>query len=83
MSGSVLGPLLAITFGEFLWSLVIIFFMVVFFVLLFATIIDIFRNPTISGLGKAGWVLLIIILPIIGILAYLIVQGEKMSERWG
>ena len=39
LMGNVLGNLaLDISFGEFLWSLVIIFFMIVFFVILFYSI---------------------------------------------
>jgi hypothetical protein len=33
--------------------------------------IDIVRRPDVNGLGKVGWVLLVIVLPIIGSLIYL------------
>src|SRR3954451_3982955 len=80
--GSVLGNLaLDISFGEFLWSLVIIFFMIVFFVILFQVLIDLFRSPDLGGWAKAGWTLFIIILPFLGLLVYLIVRGQGMSER--
>ena len=80
--GNVLGNLaLDISFGEFLWSLVIIFFMIVFFVILFQVLIDLFRSPDLSGWAKAGWTLFIIILPFLGLLIYLIVRGQGMSER--
>ena len=80
--GNVLGNLaLDISFGEFLWSLVIIFFMIVFFVILFQVLIDLFRSHDLSGWAKAGWVLFIIILPFLGLLVYLIVRGQGMSER--
>ena len=80
--GNVLGNLaLDISFGEFLWSLVIIFFMIVFFVILFQVLIDLFRSHDLSGWAKAGWVLFIIIIPFIGLLVYLIVRGQGMSER--
>ena len=80
--GNVLGNLaLDISFGEFLWSLVIIFFMIVFFVILFQVLIDLFRSHDLSGWAKAGWTLFIIILPFLGLLMYLIVRGQGMSER--
>ena len=44
-------------------------------------IIDIFRSPDLSGWGKAGWLLLIVIIPLIGVLIYLIARGHKMSEH--
>jgi Short C-terminal domain/Phospholipase_D-nuclease N-terminal len=78
----VLGNLaLEISFGDFLWSLVIIFFMIVFFVILFQVLIDLFRSHDIGGWAKAGWVLFIIILPFLGLLVYLIVRGKGMAER--
>ncbi len=44
-------------------------------------IFDIFRSEDLSGWGKAGWLLLIVILPLIGVLIYLIARGQKMHER--
>jgi Phospholipase_D-nuclease N-terminal/Short C-terminal domain len=44
-------------------------------------IIDIFRSPDLSGWGKAAWLLLIVILPLFGVLIYLIARGHKMSEH--
>ncbi len=34
-----------------------------------------------GGWAKAGWVLFVLILPIIGILIYLIARGGKMAEH--
>jgi hypothetical protein len=42
---------------------------------------DLFRRHDVSGLGKVGWVILLIILPYIGIFAYLLTQGRGMAER--
>lgn len=42
---------------------------------------DIFRSHDLSGWGKAGWVVLIFILPLLGVLIYLIVRGGSMHER--
>jgi putative oligomerization/nucleic acid binding protein/phospholipase D-like protein len=44
-------------------------------------IIDIFRSPDLSGWGKAGWLLVIVIIPLIGVLIYLIARGHKMTEH--
>ena len=75
------GPLLAISFGEFLWSLLIIFFMVTFFVILFNVVVDVFRSADMSGGAKALWLIFIIVLPFIGLLAYLVVRGDDMHRR--
>jgi hypothetical protein len=70
-----------LSFGEFLWSLLIIFFMIVFFVLLFHVLIDIFRSRDLSGWEKAWWVVFIVILPFLGLLVYLIARGDEMRDR--
>jgi multidrug resistance efflux pump len=44
-------------------------------------VFDIFRSPDLSGWGKAGWLLLIVLLPLIGVLIYLIARGHKMQEH--
>lgn len=42
---------------------------------------DLFGDHELSGWAKAGWIILIIILPLIGVLAYLIFRGESMRKR--
>lgn len=69
------------TFGEFLLGLLVIFFMIVFFMILFSILIDLFRSHDLSGWAKAGWVILIVILPFLGMLIYLIARGQSMTER--
>ena len=44
-------------------------------------LIDVFRNRKLSGWGKAGWTILIIFLPLIGVLIYLGVHGKDIRER--
>ena len=79
---TVLGNLaLDISFGEFLWSLLIIFFMIVYFVILFQVVFDLFRDHELSGWAKAGWLIFIIVLPFLGLFVYLIVRGQGMAER--
>ncbi len=69
------------SFGEWIWWLIIVFFMVVFFMMLFRIIIDIFRNHESSGWVKAGWLIFIFFLPLLGMLIYVIVNGKAMAER--
>lgn len=57
------------------------FFFVLWLFLLFAVITDVFRSPDLSGWAKAGWTLAIVVLPWVGVLAYLIVRGGSMHER--
>jgi len=48
---------------------------------LFWIIWDIFRSRDLSGWGKAGWLIFVIVLPVLGVLVYLIARGGKMHER--
>jgi len=42
---------------------------------------DLFRRHDVSGFGKVLWVILLIVLPYIGIFAYILTQGHGMAER--
>ena len=53
--------------------------MALWFVILIVVILEIFHNREIGGWGKAGWLLLVILLPLIGVLAYVIVYGHRMA----
>jgi hypothetical protein len=57
------------------------FFWILWIMLVFWIVWDIFRSPDLSGWGKAGWLILVLVLPVIGILAYLIARGSDMQER--
>ena len=49
--------------------------------LLFRIILDIFRSQDLGGWGKAGWTILILFVPFLGVLIYLIARGSSMQER--
>ena len=63
-----------------LWMLEFFLF-VIWFWLLIAIFSDLFRDHDVSGGVKALWVILLIVLPFIGILAYLIFRGHGMAAR--
>ena len=58
-----------------------IFVFIMWFRLLISVAGDLFRRHDISGLGKAIWVVVLILVPYIGVFAYLISQGRSMAER--
>ena len=60
-------------FGEFLWSLLIIFFMIMYFMILFSVVIDLFRNHQMNGFVKALWIIFLIFVPLISLLISVIV----------
>ena len=58
-----------------------IFFFVVWFWILIRVLSDLFRRRDVSGFAKVLWVIYLVVLPYIGIFAYLLTQGGGMSER--
>jgi len=68
-----------------LWDVMVsvFWFMLLFawFALLFRIIGDVFRDDELSGWGKAGWCIFLILLPWLGVLVYLIARGGSMNER--
>ena len=69
------------TFASFLWDVLVIFAFVIWFWLLIVVFGDIFRRKDISGWGKAGWTILVIIAPYLGVFIYLIAEHDGMAER--
>lgn len=63
------------------WTIVEVFLWVLWFWILIMVLIDLFRSPDLSGVGKAVWFLFVLFIPLIGVLAYLIVRGSSMHER--
>lgn len=57
------------------------FLWILWFMLLFRVIGDIFRDDSLSGWGKSGWCVFVVILPFLGIFVYLIARGRGMGER--
>ncbi|MFC5661808.1 SHOCT domain-containing protein [Kitasatospora misakiensis] len=63
------------------WTMLELFLWILWFFLLFKIITDIFRSHDMGGWAKAGWMVLVILLPLIGVLAYVIARGRSMGER--
>jgi len=66
---------------DVMWSMLVFFSWVLWIWLLITVYSDVFRRPDIGGGAKAGWVILTLFLPFIGVFAYLITQGRGMGER--
>jgi predicted membrane channel-forming protein YqfA (hemolysin III family) len=69
------------TFSNFLADVVTVFLFVLWFWLLIIVFSDLIRRGDISGFGKALWVIGLVVLPYLGVLAYLLFQGKGMAER--
>ena len=63
------------------WTIIEIFLWVLWFWVLITVFIDIFRSHDLSGWGKALWFLFVLLIPLIGVLVYLIVRGGSMQQR--
>ena len=68
-------------FCQFLWSLLVIFFMIMYFMILFSVVIDLFRNHQMGGFAKALWIIFLLCIPFISLLVYFIVYGKSMATR--
>ncbi len=63
------------------WTILMIFLWVLWIWIVIYVFIDIFRSRDLSGWEKALWFVFVLILPLIGVLVYLIARGGKMHER--
>jgi type IV secretory pathway TrbL component len=68
-------------FLDVLWTMLIFFAWVIWIWILISILTDLFRRHDVSGWSKALWVIFLIILPFVGVLIYLIVNGQGMADR--
>jgi predicted PurR-regulated permease PerM len=70
-------------FLNIFWTILIFFAWVIFIWIAVTVLVDVFRRRDISGWGKAAWVVFVIVIPFLGVLAYLIFNHDGMAERSG
>ncbi|MEU7701513.1 MULTISPECIES: SHOCT domain-containing protein [unclassified Streptomyces] len=63
------------------WTMLWFFLWIMWLFLLFKVITDIFRDHSLNGWAKAGWLIFCILLPYLGVLVYVIARGRSMGER--
>jgi hypothetical protein len=64
-----------------LWSMLVFFVWVAWFMLLFRIIGDIFRRRDIGGGAKTLWLIFTLFLPFLGVFVYLIANNDEMAKR--
>jgi len=68
------------SFGDVLWAMLVFFFWFMAIWIFISVFADIFHRRDLSGWGKAGWVLLIFIVPFLGALIYLIARPKMTAQ---
>ncbi|MFF2411569.1 SHOCT domain-containing protein [Streptomyces sp. NPDC058092] len=66
---------------DLFWTMLWFFVWIMWLFLLFKVIADIFRSDDLGGWGKAGWLVVALLLPYLGVLVYVIVRGTSMGKR--
>jgi hypothetical protein len=59
----------------------VFFFWIIWIWLAITVFVDIFRSHDLSGIAKALWVLVVVLIPYLGVFLYLLIRGGKMHER--
>ena len=70
-----------IGFFDIIWSIVWLFLMIAWFWVMISVVSDIFRSRDLNGVSKALWVAFVILIPWLGVLAYVLIRGDKMQEH--
>ena len=66
---------------DLFWTFVWFFALMIYFWLIITVFADLFRRRDVSGWAKAGWIVFVLVLPLLGTLCYLISQGRSMADR--
>jgi hypothetical protein len=67
------------TFWDAVGALAVFMFMLMYIAVFVCLFIDIFGRSDLTGWGKAGWILLLFVLPLIGALAYVV--RRQVADR--
>ena len=67
--------------GQVAYSFLWFFLFLIEIWLMLSVFIDVFRSHDLRGWEKALWIIFVLVIPVIGILAYLIVRGDRMRAH--
>ena len=73
--------LASITFGQVLLTVLEIALLATWIWVAGSVILDVYRSPELTPAAKAGWMFVIVLIPLLGVMIYVIARGEKMSEH--
>jgi predicted membrane channel-forming protein YqfA (hemolysin III family) len=66
---------------DLFWSMLWFFLFVAWIWVLVSVVTDIFRNDDMGGFAKGVWVLFVLVVPWLGVLIYLVANGDGMAQR--
>jgi len=67
--------------SDIIWSMLWLFFLFIWIMILVQVLIDLFRDHELSGIAKALWVVALVFVPFITVFVYIIARGSGMAER--
>jgi hypothetical protein len=68
-------------FLDVFWTMILFFFWLAWISVLVTIVMDLFRRDDASGWVKALWLIVLIFVPFLGVLGYLIANGDGMGKR--
>jgi Phospholipase_D-nuclease N-terminal/Short C-terminal domain len=71
----------SITFGQVLLAVFEIALLATWIWVAVSVILDVYRSPDLAPAAKAGWIFVIVLIPLLGVMIYVIARGDKMSQR--
>jgi hypothetical protein len=74
-------PFAAYTFGQGLLTVLEFMLLILWLWLAITVIMDVFRSHDLNGWKKAFWLVLIVLLPLLGVLIYVIARGDEMKAH--
>ena len=73
--------MVAFSIWNAIWVVFVAYLFISVLILLFLVLMDLFRDKNVSAIAKFVWVVLLLVVPLIGLLIYVLVRGHGMSER--
>ena len=73
--------MLAFSIWNAIWVVIVAYLFITVLMMMFAVIVDIFRDKELGGFAKAAWLLFLVFFTLLALLVYVIVRGKGMAER--
>ncbi len=73
--------MLAFSIWNAIWVVFIWFLFINLLMMMFAVVVDLFRDKELSAVSKVVWILVLVLLPLLGLLIYVIARGDGMAQR--